>query len=84
MAFVQPFGVTFPLFEKANVNGDTTRPVFKYCKSACPGLLGTTAIKWNFTKFLIDKSGTPVARYGPKDEPNSLVPQIEALLAAES
>lgn len=61
------FRVSFPLFEKIDVNGDKAHPLFQYLKDAKPGLLGTKAIKWNFTKFLVDKSGHPVKRYGPKD-----------------
>ena len=67
------FRVSFPLFEKIEVNGDNAHPLFQYLKDAKPGLLGTKAIKWNFTKFLVDKSGHPVKRYGPKD----LVARIE-------
>ncbi len=59
------FGVTFPLYEKCDVNGDNTHPLFEFLKTAAPGLLGTQSIKWNFTKFLVDRSGHVVDRYAP-------------------
>jgi len=74
------YGVTFPLFSKVEVNGDNAHPLFKYLKKGLPGLLGSEKIKWNFTKFLIDKNGNPIKRFAPKDTPNSLIPQIEKLL----
>ena len=61
------FGVTFELFEKTDVNGPNTHPLFTYVKSRAPGIFGTEAIKWNFTKFLINKSADSVKRYGPQD-----------------
>lgn len=79
-AFVKKFNVEFPLFEKADVNGSHTRPVFGYLKSQLAGSFGSF-IKWNFTKFLIDRTGKPVARYGPKDAPFSFEQEIQALLA---
>jgi glutathione peroxidase len=66
------YDVTFPMFAKVDVNGDNAAPLYRYLKSARPGLLGTEAIKWNFTKFLVDRSGNVVARYAPKDTPESL------------
>ena len=66
------FDVTFPMFAKVDVNGDNAAPLYRYLKSAKPGLLGTEAIKWNFTKFLVDRSGNVVARYAPNDTPESL------------
>ena len=66
------YDVTFPMFAKVNVNGDDTAPVYRYLKSEKPGLLGTEKIKWNFTKFLVDRSGKVVARYAPNDTPESL------------
>ena len=66
------YDVTFPMFAKVDVNGDDTAPVYRYLKSEKPGLLGTEKIKWNFTKFLVDRSGKVVARYAPNDTPESL------------
>jgi len=74
------YGVTFPLFAKIDVNGDDTAPVYRYLKHAKPGLLGSEAIKWNFTKFLVDRNGKVVERYAPKDEPESIAGDIEKLL----
>ena len=74
------YGVSFPMFEKVDVNGDNAHPVFKFLKSESPGLLGTEAIKWNFTKFLVDRDGNVVKRYAPKDKPEKLADDIEALL----
>ena len=76
------YGVTFPMFAKIDVNGDHAAPLYRYLKSAKPGLLGTEAIKWNFTKFLVDRSGNVVARYAPNDTPESFEPDIERALAA--
>ncbi|PZR05568.1 MAG: glutathione peroxidase [Archangium gephyra] len=73
------FGVSFPLFSKIEVNGDNAHPLFKFLKHEKPGLLGTEAIKWNFTKFLVDKNGKVVERFGPRDTPES----IEAKIAAQ-
>ena len=75
------YGVTFPLFEKVDVNGDDAEPLFQHLKKAAPGLLGSEAIKWNFTKFLVDRSGNVVKRYAPQTNPESLVGEIEALLS---
>jgi glutathione peroxidase len=74
------YGVTFPLFAKIDVNGDDTAPLYRYLKKAKPGLLGSEAIKWNFTKFLVDRSGNVVERYAPNTEPASLAADIEKLL----
>ncbi|MEP7083499.1 MAG: glutathione peroxidase [Betaproteobacteria bacterium] len=74
------FGVSFPLFAKVDVNGDTAHPLFAYLKKAQPGLLGSEAIKWNFTKFLVDKDGNVVDRYSPQTEPKELAGAIEKLL----
>ena len=74
------YGVTFPLFAKVDVNGDHAAPVYRYLKSSKPGLLGTEAIKWNFTKFLVDREGNVVARYAPKETPESIAPAIEQAL----
>ncbi|QGZ41224.1 glutathione peroxidase [Pseudoduganella flava] len=75
------FGVTFPLFAKIDVNGDNAHPLYQYLKKTAPGLLGTEAIKWNFTKFLIRRDGTVAHRYAPTTKPEELVQDIEALLA---
>ncbi len=74
------YGVTFPLFAKVNVNGSDADPLYKFLKEANPGILGTEAIKWNFTKFLVDKTGKPVKRFAPNDEPKSLEGKIQELL----
>jgi glutathione peroxidase len=74
------FGVTFPMFSKINVNGEDTHPLYQYLKSQKPGLLGTEAIKWNFTKFLVDKEGNVVERFGSSTKPVELEDDIEALL----
>ncbi|RVT40759.1 glutathione peroxidase [Sphingobium algorifonticola] len=74
------FDVTFPLFAKIDVNGATADPLFVWLKAQQPGLLGTQAIKWNFTKFLVDRSGHVVARHAPTVKPESLRAQIDALL----
>ena len=74
------YGVTFPMFAKIDVNGANAHPLYKYLKDAKPGLLGTEAIKWNFTKFLIGKDGEPVARYAPQTKPEELEAPIRKLL----
>jgi len=74
------YGVTFPLFAKVDVNGADTAPLYQYLKAAKPGLLGSEAIKWNFTKFLVDRKGHAVERYAPNAEPASLAGDIEKLL----
>ncbi len=76
------YDVSFPMFAKIKVNGDDAHPVYQHLKQAQPGVLGSKGIKWNFTKFLIDKSGQVVKRYAPTDKPASLVKDIEKLLAA--
>ena len=75
------FGVTFPLFSKIDVNGDDAHPLFKQLKKDAPGLLGTEAIKWNFTKFLVGKDGKVVKRYAPSTAPTELTGDIEKLLS---
>ena len=74
------YGVTFPMFGKVDVNGNDAAPLFKWLKKEQPGLLGSEAIKWNFTKFLLDRKGRVVARYAPNDTPESLQSDIEKLL----
>jgi glutathione peroxidase len=76
------YGVSFPMMAKINVNGDAAHPLYKWLTKEAPGLLGTTSIKWNFTKFLIGKDGAVIKRYAPADEPASLKKDIEAALAA--
>jgi glutathione peroxidase len=74
------YDVTFPVLAKVEVNGDGADPFYKFIKKEKPGLLGSQAIKWNFTKFLIDKDGNVVERFAPTDKPASLKPAIEKLL----
>ena len=74
------YGVTFPLFAKVDVNGEAAAPVFKYLKKERPGLLGSEAIKWNFTKFLVDRKGNVIKRYAPNDTPESIAGDIEKAL----
>ena len=74
------FGVTFPLFRKVEVNGSNAHPLFVQLKKRAPGLLGSQAIKWNFTKFLINRDGQSVKRYAPATKPEALKTAIEALL----
>jgi glutathione peroxidase len=76
------FGVTFPMFAKIDVNGDDAHPLYKYLKEQAPGLLGTQAIKWNFTKFLVNKDGKVVERYAPQTKPEEIAGDIEKLLNA--
>jgi len=73
------YGVEFPMFSKINVNGKDTHPVFKLLKKETKSKLGK-GIKWNFTKFLVDKEGNPVKRFEPTATPESLAPEIEELL----
>ncbi|NTV10149.1 MAG: glutathione peroxidase [Zoogloea sp.] len=75
------YGVSFPIAEKVEVNGPDAHPLFHYLTEAAPGVLGTRSIKWNFTKFLVDRSGQVVARYAPNTPPESLSDEIERLLA---
>jgi len=74
------YGVKFPLFAKIDVNGDHAAPLYQYLKKTKPGLLGSEAIKWNFTKFLVDRKGNVVERYAPNVEPQAIVGDIEKLL----
>ena len=74
------YGVTFPMFAKVDVNGDDASPLFKHLKSAKKGILGSEAIKWNFTKFLVDRDGNVVERYAPKTEPKELENDVRTLL----
>ena len=74
------YGVTFPMFSKIEVNGDNTHPFYKYLKSEAKGLMGSEKIKWNFTKFLINKDGEVIKRYAPNTEPKDIADDIKALL----
>lgn len=74
------YGVSFPMFAKIDVNGDTAHPLYRFLKSAKPGLLGTEHIKWNFTKFLVGRDGHVAGRYAPMKAPESMIADIEALL----
>jgi len=76
------YGVSFAMMEKVDVNGDHAHPLFKWLKSEAPGVLGSEAIKWNFTKFLVDKNGRVLKRYASMDAPAKLAGDIEAALAA--
>jgi len=74
------YDVTFPMFAKVDVNGPSTHPLFEYLKSEEPGVLGTEAIKWNFTKFLVNRKGAVVARFAPTTTPKEIEAEIEKLL----
>ena len=72
------YGVTFPMYQKIDVNGVNAHPLYKYLKSEKPGILGTEAIKWNFTKFLVDTDGTVLKRYAPSDKPEVIETDLAA------
>jgi glutathione peroxidase len=74
------YDVTFPMFAKVDVNGPAAHPLWVHLKQERPGLLGTEAIKWNFTKFLVGRDGVVVKRYGPQVEPKAIAADIAALL----
>ncbi|MGA2888927.1 MAG: glutathione peroxidase [Terracidiphilus sp.] len=74
------FGVSFPLFAKIEVNGPHAHPLYQFLKKANPGIFGIERIKWNFTKFLIDRQGRVAGRYAPSTKPKALASAIEALL----
>jgi glutathione peroxidase len=74
------FGVTFPLFSKIDVNGATAHDLYKFLVAEKPGFLGSKRIKWNFTKFLIDREGRPLKRYAPQDKPESIEADIQRAL----
>ncbi len=76
----QRFGVSFPLFEKIDVNGSNAHPLYQFLTKAAPGLLGTEGIKWNFTKFLVDGNGKVVKRYASATDPKDIASDIEELL----
>ena len=74
------YDVSFPMFAKVEVNGDGAHPLYKHLKAQARGILGTEAIKWNFTKFLVDRDGKVVRRYAPNDKPESLEQDVAAIL----
>jgi len=74
------FNIKFPLFSKIDVNGDNTHPLFSYLKQQAPGILGSKSIKWNFTKFLVNRQGQVIKRYAPRTKPESIITDIEKLL----
>jgi glutathione peroxidase len=80
-AFCQKnYGVSFPMFDKIDVNGDHAHPLYQWLKKSAPGLLGSERIKWNFTKFLLDRHGKVVERYAPVTKPQDVAQDIEKLL----
>lgn len=82
-AFCQKnYGVSFTMMEKVDVNGDAAVPLYRWLTAQAPGLLGTKAIKWNFTKFLVGRDGLVLRRYAPQDKPEKIAADIEAALAA--
>jgi len=76
------FGVTFPILGKIDVNGENADPLFKYLSAEAPGIMGLKSIKWNFTKFIIDKKGNVIERFAPQTNPQDMRPVIEKLLNA--
>lgn len=76
------YGVSFPMMSKIDVNGSNADPLYKWLTAEAPGLLGSKAIKWNFTKFLVGKDGQVIKRYAPQDAPEKLGADVEAALAA--
>ncbi len=78
------YDVTFPMFAKIDVNGGNAHPLYRWLRKQRPGLFGTDAIKWNFTKFLVDSDGTALKRYAPKDPPARIQEDVEALLKASA
>ncbi|MDP1792030.1 MAG: glutathione peroxidase, partial [Methylibium sp.] len=76
------YGVSFPMMAKVEVNGAGAHPLYRWLTDEAKGLLGTRAIKWNFTKFLVGRDGRVLGRYAPTDKPESLKRDIEAALAA--
>ena len=78
----QNYGVSFPMMQKIEVNGGNAHPLYRWLTSEAPGLLGSKAIKWNFTKFLVGKDGRVIRRYAPQDAPAKLAKDVEAVLAA--
>ena len=84
-AFCQKnYGVSFPMFDKIAVNGSATHPLYQHLKKEEPGILGIEAIKWNFTKFLVNRDGQVVKRFAPKDAPAAIARDVEALLQQDA
>jgi len=77
------YGVSFPMMAKIDVNGSDAHPLYQWLSAEAPGLLGSKAIKWNFTKFLVGRDGQVIKRYAPTDTPESMADDIEAVLATE-
>lgn len=77
------FGITFPLFHKIDVNGEDAHPLYKFLKHECPGILRSESIKWNFTKFLINRQGIPIRRYSPMSDPELIAIEIEEMMEEE-
>lgn len=75
------YSVTFPIFKKIEVNGSNTHPLYEFLKSTVPGFLGTTSIKWNFTKFLVNRSGVPITRYDSTTTPSSICNDAKMFLS---
>jgi len=78
------YSVTFPMFAKINVNGETAHPLYQWLKASKPGMLGTEAVKWNFTKFLVNREGHVLKRYAPNDSPESIREDIARALKAQA
>ncbi len=76
----QNYRVSFPIFARIDVNGPGAHPLYRLLKQSRPGIFGTGKIKWNFTKFLVDRRGNVVARYAPSRKPDTLIPEIERLI----
>jgi glutathione peroxidase len=79
----ETYDVTFPLFQKIDVNGERAHPLYRFLKSEQKGMFGTEAIKWNFTKFLVDRAGNVIRRYGSRDTPDEVEPEVIKALAAD-
>ncbi|MGA3344546.1 MAG: glutathione peroxidase [Terracidiphilus sp.] len=77
------YGVSFPLFAKIEVNGSESHPLYRFLRKAKPGIFGTERIKWNFTKFLVDRQGRVVRRYAPTTQPKAIVAAVEGLLDSQ-
>ena len=75
------YGVSFPMMAKVDVNGDTADPLWRWLKQSAPGMLGSEAVKWNFTKFLVGRDGRVIKRYAPNEDPDNIRKDIEAALA---
>ncbi|NJJ39805.1 glutathione peroxidase [Paenibacillus apii] len=74
------YGVSFPMYEKIDVNGDNAHPLYKYLTKEAPGALGSKSVKWNFTKFLVDREGRVLKRFAPTTTPESIEEEIKTLL----